>query len=72
LLCNAIVILSLVGAKAAGAILDPIGGIRKITAAPFSKGIKRTVAEQTAEAAFILHLVTGEILTLPVLEKIIT
>lgn len=45
--------------------------IKDIAAALVTEGIQRTVAEQTVEIFCIFNFVAGEILTFPVLKKLI-
>ena len=65
------IILPLMRAQTTGAILDSLWGIGIITSAILSQGIKRTEAEQTAEAFLVCPSMTGEILAFPVLKKIV-
>jgi hypothetical protein len=53
-----------------GAILDPLIGIGKMTSAPISQGIQRTVTEQTAKRLRIRPGMAGEIFTRLILDKI--
>ena len=59
------------GPQAPGTIFDPIFCITEASAAFFSQAIQRTVAEQAAKSLRICPLMAREILTFPVLEKII-
>ena len=53
------------------AILDAGVGVLKISAASIPQTVQWAVAEQTAECLRIGAFVAGEILTLPMLEKVI-
>ena len=53
------------------AILDAGIGVLKISAASIPQAVQGAVAEQTAECLRIGAFVAGEILTLPMLEKVI-
>ena len=59
------------GTKTVGAVFDTVCRIREMTAATVCKTVERTVAEQTAECFRVCPLVAGEILTFPVLKKVI-
>ena len=58
-----------VGEKAVGAVLDPVGGIGKLTAAFVVQNVEGTVAEQTIEPFWICTAVAGEIFTVAVAEE---
>ena len=53
------------------AILDASVGVLKVSAASIPQTVQWAVAEQTAECLRIGAFVAGEILTLPMLEKVI-
>ena len=55
--------------QAAGAVLDPTGGIPEIPAAPIPQRIKGAVAEQAVEGFGICPGMTGEVFTFPILIK---
>ncbi len=59
------------GTQAAGAILDALGCIGKITAAAAAQRIQRTVAKQAAEALRITFRMARKVFTLSVLKKIV-
>ena len=69
--CHITVIFLLMRKLTIRAIFKSLLIIFEISAAFVSKGIKRAIAEQTAERFRIRTRMTGEILTFPVLEKII-
>ena len=71
LLRDLFIIFTAVGNQATGAILDPIFGICKTTAAPIPQRIQRAIAKQATEAFRICIPVTGKILTLLILKKIV-
>ena len=58
-------------AQTAGAVLDAVSRIGKAAATVLSEGVKRAVAEKTAEAFGVCTAVAGEVLTIGVLEKIV-
>lgn len=59
------------GAEAGGAVFDTVLGVGEIAAAIFAQGVEGAVAEDAGEGIRVGVLVAGEILALPVLEKII-
>ena len=54
--------------QAAGAILNSLFCIGKISSAFISQGIQRTVAEHAIKMAGVRNFMTGKIFTVPVLE----
>ena len=66
-----LVALPFVGAQAAGAVLDAGFGVGKIAAAVVAQGVEGAVAEDAGEGLRVGVLVTGEVFTLLVLEKIV-
>ena len=71
LLANLIIILPSVRNKAIGAILNAVFRVMEIAAATIPQGIQRTIAEKTAKGIRISALVTREIFTFLVLEKVV-
>jgi hypothetical protein len=65
------IILPPVRNQTAGAILDPIFRVAKITATLIPQGIQRAKAEQTIKILRVRTLMAGKILTLPVLKKVV-
>ena len=68
---DVLVALPFVGAQATRAVFDAVLGVGEATAAVFSQGIEGAVAENAGEGFRVGILMTGEVFTLLVLEKII-
>lgn len=68
---DGLVVFPTMRAQAVGAILEPLRSIGEITAAVFSQGVQRAIAEQTAEGFRVCVFVAGEVFTCFVLKKVI-
>ena len=71
LIADRAVVFPSVGPETAGAVLDSFVRIPEAAPALLSQSIQGAVAEQAAKAFRICALMTGEILTFPVLKKIV-
>ena len=68
---NVAVILPAMGTQAEGTVLDSLFVIPEAAAAILPQGVQRTITEQAAEPLRVRAWMAGEILTFPVLKKII-
>ena len=66
---DVVIPLWVVGNKAGGAVLYPIGGVSEMSAAPTAKGVEGAVAEQAIEILRIGTGVAGEIFAVEVAEE---
>ena len=71
LIADGAIILPPVGPETAGAVLDSFVRIPEAAPALFPQSVQGAVAEQAAETLRVRPLMTGEILTFPVLKKIV-